>query len=256
MKVLPSDILCLIYSFLVESGNPSIAKKVATKYGVTKEQLQNDHNPLQAYTLLQIIQAFLKLNPELKKLFRTYKKSRHTLKRANQDSPEEEVIEKIHHKKKAKVEEPEIIEEPIQKKHKKSKKEKKSGELEIENQEPAIKVIEELNDQPIDVSQEEMKEPIEEVVNEIKGGRKFFRIQQNVGDSLKKELKDNSYSAKQKFGEKGDAFGEKSYMKLVDKKGKHFKKEKTKLKNKQFHGAGQRITYSVNSVKFDDADSD
>jgi hypothetical protein len=43
-------------------------------------------------------------------------------------------------------------------------------------------------------------------------------------------------------------------MKLIDKKGKHFKKEKTKLKNKNFHGAGNRLTYQVNSVKFDDAD--
>ena len=49
-------------------------------------------------------------------------------------------------------------------------------------------------------------------------------------------------------------FGAKCYEKLVDKKGQFFKKEKTKLKNKNFHGAGNRIEYSVNSVAFDDDD--
>ena len=100
-------------------------------------------------------------------------------------------------------------------------------------------MIEELNDQPIDVSQEEIKEPIEEAIDEVKGGRKFYRIQQNVCDNLKKELKDISYSAKQMFGEKGHAFCEKSYMKLVEKKGKHFKKEKTELRINNFRGGSK-----------------
>ena len=37
--------------------------------------------------------------------------------------------------------------------------------------------------------------------------------------------------------------------KLKDKRGKDFKKEKNKLKNKQFSGTGEINPYVVNSIK-------
>lgn len=48
---------------------------------------------------------------------------------------------------------------------------------------------------------------------------------------------DASFESKANAGY-GDKFGEWSNDKLKDKRGKGFKKEKTKMKNKNFHSAG------------------
>ena len=80
---------------------------------------------------------------------------------------------------------------------------------------------------------------------------KFSRIND---DKFKSHLVgtggDHSFESKARFGEEGDKFGEWSYSKLKDTVGKGFKKEKGKMKNRQFHSAGQAIGYGVNSVKF------
>jgi len=53
-----------------------------------------------------------------------------------------------------------------------------------------------------------------------------------------------------KWGTAGDAFGEFGNERLKDTRGRGFKKEKTKLKNKQFHGGAGRINAHVsNSIK-------
>lgn len=57
-----------------------------------------------------------------------------------------------------------------------------------------------------------------------------------------------SFESKAYIGE-GDKFGEWSNERLKDKKGKFFKKEKGKMKNRNFHSAGQRISGAVNSIK-------
>jgi hypothetical protein len=69
-------------------------------------------------------------------------------------------------------------------------------------------------------------------------------------DKVTGKATDHSFESKARFGEEGDKFGEWSYGKLKDTVGKGFKKEKGKMKNRNFHAAGQRIGYGVNSVKF------
>ncbi len=54
--------------------------------------------------------------------------------------------------------------------------------------------------------------------------------------------------AKFKFGT-GDEFGKIGYEKLKDTRGSNFRKEKNKLKNKNFQGSGFKITTAVNSIK-------
>lgn len=66
-------------------------------------------------------------------------------------------------------------------------------------------------------------------------------------DKVKQELKDNSFSAKFKYG-KGDEFGVEGYKRLQNKQGKEFKKEKGKLKNKAFF-AGSIDMNAINSIK-------
>ena len=63
---------------------------------------------------------------------------------------------------------------------------------------------------------------------------------------------DHSFESKARFGMGGgDKFGEWSNDRLRDKVGAGFKKEKQKMKNRNFHSAGNKIGYGVNSVKFD-----
>ena len=62
-------------------------------------------------------------------------------------------------------------------------------------------------------------------------------------------MADHSYEAKARFGETGDTYGDWSNMKLKDKVGKGFTKEKNKMKNKNFHSSGGKFNMgAVNSV--------
>ena len=67
---------------------------------------------------------------------------------------------------------------------------------------------------------------------------------------VSRETEGASFESKAKFGGEGDKFGEWSYDRLRDKRGESFKKEKGKMKNRNFHSAGQRISTVVNSYKF------
>lgn len=54
--------------------------------------------------------------------------------------------------------------------------------------------------------------------------------------------------AKFRFGQGGDDFGRLGNEKLKDTRGRDFKKEKAKLKNKDFHGGDFKINFNaVNS---------
>jgi len=69
-------------------------------------------------------------------------------------------------------------------------------------------------------------------------------------------LADNTFEAKFKFG-KGDEYGMLGNEKLRDTRGSGFKKEKTKLKNKQFQGGGAKIdTHTVSTIKLKFSDND
>lgn len=80
----------------------------------------------------------------------------------------------------------------------------------------------------------------------------FKRIDAKIIEQLPEHLKDNSFNAKFKYGS-GDYFGIEGHAKLKDTKGKGFRKEKSKFKNKNFQGGkGGKIIYAVNSTKFED----
>ena len=59
-----------------------------------------------------------------------------------------------------------------------------------------------------------------------------------------------SFESKANFGGEGDKFGQWSYDRLKHTRGESFKKEKGKMKNRNFHSAGQRISSTINSFKF------
>lgn len=69
----------------------------------------------------------------------------------------------------------------------------------------------------------------------------FSWVDPTLADSLPISLQDNSYHAKAWYGNGGDDFGMASNDWLDPTKGKSFRKEKTKMKNKTFHGMGNRI---------------
>jgi len=80
---------------------------------------------------------------------------------------------------------------------------------------------------------------------------KFQRINEDKYNAiLDPEKEGASFESKAKFSGEGDKFGEWSYSRLKDTRGESFKKEKGKMKNRNFHSAGQRITTTVNSFKF------
>eukprot|EP00826_Nyctotherus_ovalis_P049908 TRINITY_DN6067_c0_g1_i2.p3 TRINITY_DN6067_c0_g1~~TRINITY_DN6067_c0_g1_i2.p3 ORF type:complete len:113 (-),score=38.29 TRINITY_DN6067_c0_g1_i2:103-441(-) len=77
----------------------------------------------------------------------------------------------------------------------------------------------------------------------------FQRVDVDILNKLPNELKNNSFHAKFQYGG-GDDYGVQGHEKLKGKTGKGFRKEKAKLKNKNFQGGkGVKITYTVNSIK-------
>ena len=67
---------------------------------------------------------------------------------------------------------------------------------------------------------------------------------------MNNKFADNSFEAKKRFGMEGDTYGIMSSQRLEKVRGKDFKKEKMKMKNKNHHGSGMKITTQINSIKF------
>ena len=81
----------------------------------------------------------------------------------------------------------------------------------------------------------------------------FKRIDDtNINYQVPEKMRDNSYAAYLK--QTGDDFGKAANDKLIVTRGKGFRKEKTKFKNKTFHG-GMKISTSVRSVRLEDDSS-
>lgn len=78
----------------------------------------------------------------------------------------------------------------------------------------------------------------------------FSRIGKDYANGLSREFQDNSFEAKVRYGQGGDDYGIHSNERLRVVAGKDFRKEKTKMKKKNFHGAGNKLVYKVNSIKF------
>ena len=81
----------------------------------------------------------------------------------------------------------------------------------------------------------------------------FKRIDDsNIKHQVPENLRDNSYAAFMK--QTGDDFGKAANDKLIVTRGKGFRKEKTKFKNKTFHG-GMTISTTVRSIPLEDDSS-
>ena len=81
--------------------------------------------------------------------------------------------------------------------------------------------------------------------------KRWGRIDDSVADKITHGFHDNTFEAKAKYGEEGDNFGNYSNDRLKVTQGKSFRKEKGKMKNKNFHANGEKITNRINSVRFD-----
>ena len=81
----------------------------------------------------------------------------------------------------------------------------------------------------------------------------FKRIDDtHIKYQVPEKLRDNSYAAFMK--QTGDDFGKAANDKLIVTRGKGFRKEKTKFKNKTFHG-GNTISTTVRSIPLEDDSS-
>lgn len=98
----------------------------------------------------------------------------------------------------------------------------------------------------------------EKEAKEKKAGVPFKRIDEEKWTKAIKDdrLKDNTHTAKQKFGGgTGDSWGDKASEDLLKVKGKGFRKEMAKKKRASWRGGGE-IDQGVNSVKFEDTDDE
>ncbi|KAK1444360.1 hypothetical protein BgAZ_102660 [Babesia gibsoni] len=88
------------------------------------------------------------------------------------------------------------------------------------------------------------------ITAEVTKGR-FKRIHDDVWMEriAKEELKENSYTMK------NEEFSRKAAQELIQVKGKNFRTEKMKKKRASWKGSGE-ISTQVNSVRFDDSDSE
>jgi len=161
-----------------------------------------------------------------------------------------------------KMEEEEESEESEEDHKSKNLKAKKNGK-----EEKPVKVVAKVQPKKPAESEEEDDEEEEEVAKPIaatqyqkaavdngvvkKKGEFFQKFQPSEKYELPVHLRDNTFEAKEKFGAGGDEYGKIGNEKLKDTRGRDFKKEKTKFKNKNFQGGGFEInTNRVNSIKF------
>jgi hypothetical protein len=128
----------------------------------------------------------------------------------------------------------------------KEKNGKSNGEL--------LKKKKERKVEPEPESEEEVIEPkVKHVAAKNDDKTPFRRIDNSLRTNLRDDLKDNSYA---NFSAKtGDVFAKPADDKLKIVKGKDFKKEKTKFKNKTTFG-GQGISTEIRSIPLCNSDSD
>ena len=166
------------------------------------------------------------------------KKRKRTLSNAKEEKEEEEEEKKS--KKKIKLEESDDEEKDKEseeeKKPKKSKnKDKKKKEEDFIDLEKEVKFI--------------PKPKSDNNPNRVP----FKRIDDTkLKHEVPEKYRDNSYAAYLK--QTGDDFGKAANDKLIVTRGKGFRKEKTKFKNKTFHG-GMTISTTVRSIPLEDDDS-
>ena len=146
--------------------------------------------------------------------------------------------------------------EKVEKKKNKTKKDdllnkKKERAVETDEESEEVKPVEKKRKSS---NAEAFKAPIsvKNQNNETASKTPFKRIDDSLKDNLHHDLQDNSYEKYMALS--GDDYGKHANDKLKVTKGRDFKKEKTKFKNKTAYG-GLNICTQVRSIKLED-DSD
>ena len=185
---------------------------------------------------------------EEEKVIKTNKKNRKNSKISlNEDEEEEKVIKtKKKNRKNSKI----SLNEDEEENEEKNSKKKKNKNSNISEEKPKKK--RKNTEESIDLEKEVKFIPKPKA--ESNPERKPFKRIDDDSITNNIKIKDNSYEAFMK--KTGDKFGKAANDKLIVTRGKDFRKEKNKFKNKTFHG-GFTISQNVRSTKlYNDSDSD
>ena len=283
MKIPLDFFLRLIEKFLNEHELDNVVKKLKKHFETPEEDFSDILSEL---SLQEIISKYVKENKELKKKIKSkIKKYMEENKNESEDEkpPKEEKDEKLTTKKRkrtlsnANEEEPELKyekrrkrtmsstkeEKDIKEKKKKKKKKKRKRTLSNVSKEEHEEKKEEKKSKNKDKKKKDDDDiDLEKEVKFIPKPKSdnnpnrvpFKRIDDSkLNYEVPEKYRDNSYAAYMK--QTGDDFGKAANDKLIVTRGKGFRKEKTKFKNKTFHG-GMTISTSVRSIKLEDDSSE
>ena len=283
MKIPLDFFLRLIEKFLNEHELDNVVKKLKKHFETPEEDFSDILSEL---SLQEIISKYVKENKELKKKIKskikkymeenknesedekppkeekdeklTTKKRKRTLSNANEEEPELKYEKRRKRTMSSTKEEKDIKEEKEEKKEKKRKRtlsnvSKEEHEEKKEEKKSKNKDKKKNDDDDIDLEKEVKFIPKPKSDNNP-NRVPFKRIDDSkLNYEVPEKYRDNSYAAYMK--QTGDDFGKAANDKLIVTRGKGFRKEKTKFKNKTFHG-GMTISTSVRSIKLEDDSSE
>ena len=283
MKIPLDFFLRLIEKFLNEHELDNVVKKLKKHFETPEEDFSDILSEL---SLQEIISKYVKENKELKKKIKskikkymeenknesedekpskeekeeklTTKKRKRTLSNANEEEPELKQEKRRKRTMSSTKEEKDIKEEKEEKKEKKRKRtlsnvSKEEHEEKKEEKKSKNKDKKKKDDDDIDLEKEVKFIPKPKSDNNP-NRVPFKRIDDSkLNYEVPEKYRDNSYAAYMK--QTGDDFGKAANDKLIVTRGKGFRKEKTKFKNKTFHG-GVTISTTVRSIPLEDDSSE
>ena len=264
MKIPLDFFLRLLENFLDELELSDISKKLK-KYYETPEEDYKDI--LSEVSLKNIISNYVKENKDLKKKLK--KKIKQIENSLNEKEESEEKLTTKKRKRtlsndKEEKEKPkrkrtlsnDKEEKPKRKRtlsNDKEEKPKRKRTLSNDKEEKSKKKKKKQDDESINL-EEEVKFIPKPKSNDNPDRIPFKRVDESkTKKQVPEKFRDNSYAAFMK--QTGDDFGKAANDKLIVTRGKGFRKEKTKFKNKTFHG-GMNISTTIRSTKLEDASSD
>ena len=274
MKIPLDFFLRLIEKFLNEHELENVVKKLKKHFETPEEDFSDILSDL---SLQEIISKYIKENKELKKKVKS-KVKKYLEENKEEENDEEKEEEKLSNRKRKRTMSS-SKEEVKEKKRKRTLSNAKEEKEEEEEKKSKKKIkLEESDDEEKDKESEEEKKPKKSKNKDKKKKEEdFIDLEKEVkfipkpksdnnpnrvpfkridDTKLKHEVpekyRDNSYAAYLK--QTGDDFGKAANDKLIVTRGKGFRKEKTKFKNKTFHG-GMTISTTVRSIPLEDDDS-
>jgi hypothetical protein len=280
MKIPLDFFLRLIEKFLNEHELDNVVKKLKKHFETPEEDFSDILSEL---SLQEIISKYVKENKELKKKIKskikkymeenknesedekpskeekeeklTTKKRKRTLSNANEEEPELKQEKRRKRTMSSTKEEKEEKEEKKEKKRKRTLSNVSKEEHEEKKEEKKSKNKDKKKKDDDDIDLEKEVKFIPKPKSDNNPNRvPFKRIDDSkLNYEVPEKYRDNSYAAYMK--QTGDDFGKAANDKLIVTRGKGFRKEKTKFKNKTFHG-GMTISTSVRSIKLEDDSSE